>query len=221
MHQHVFPEKPARKPLPTSNALIGRNRNSLLVYTTTPDPLCYPDSTVLINELGLQTQEDLDEYEAAVFQIRFEEDWPEGALDFEHYCALHKHLFQDVYAWAGEIRTIRIHKGDTTFAYPENIVASLIPVFTELADSNYLVGMEASEFAKSAAHIISEINAVHPFREGNGRTQLAFLSMVVDHAGWPFNEDVLEPETVIPAMIESFHRSEEPLVRLIEQLIAK
>ena len=144
-------------------------------------------------------------------------DIPEYA---DHYLSLHHHLFQDVYAWAGEIRDIRIHKDRTTFAYPENILMSLKAVFNDLATNKYLVDMEPREFAENAAHLLAEINAAHPFREGNGRTQLAFLSMVVENAGFPFNEDVIEPQTVVPAMIESFHSSNDALVKLIEKITA-
>lgn len=211
---------PRRTSFRQFNADLRRNSDISLVYAVEEDPLCYPDTNVLINLLDLRDQEELDEYEAAVFQVRFEEEWPSGSLDLDHYLSLHHHLFQDVYAWAGEIRDIRIHKDRTTFAYPENILMSLKAVFNDLATNKYLVDMEPREFAENAAHLLAEINAAHPFREGNGRTQLAFLSMVVENAGFPFNEDVIEPQTVVPAMIESFHSSNDALVKLIEKITA-
>ncbi|MHC1551257.1 hypothetical protein [Phyllobacterium sp. K27] len=82
-----------------------------MVYTAESDPLCYPGTTVLCNKLGLQNQDDLDEAELALFLIRADEDFPYGRLDYPHYMALHHHLFQDVYEWAGQPRTIRIGKG--------------------------------------------------------------------------------------------------------------
>ncbi|WP_315860306.1 hypothetical protein [Rhizobium leguminosarum] len=82
-----------------------------MVYTAESDPLCYPGTTVLRNKLDLTDQSELDEFETTMFVLRSEELWPEGYLDVTHYLALHHHLFQDVYDWAGEICTIRIGKG--------------------------------------------------------------------------------------------------------------
>jgi cell filamentation protein len=77
-------------------------------------------------------------------------------------------------------------------------------------DKNHLTGLSIDEFAKGAAHILAEINAVHPFREGNGRTQLAFLSILAEHAGFPFDDDKLDRDRVIQAMVYSFSKSRYP-----------
>ena len=82
-----------------------------MVYTAEADPLCYPGTTVLRNLLDIENQDELDEAEVALFLIRANEPLPSGNLDVAHYFALHYHLFQDVYAWAGQPRTIRIGKG--------------------------------------------------------------------------------------------------------------
>ncbi|WP_352538171.1 Fic family protein [Mesorhizobium sp. M0029] len=94
---------------------------------------------------------------------------PAGRLDFEHYKAVHHHLFQDVYEWAGEVRAIRIGKGGNWFCYPEYINQEMHRIFGELADGDYLCELDLDAFAVRAAHVLAEINAVHPFREGNGR----------------------------------------------------
>jgi len=92
-----------------------------VTYTAEHDPLCYPGTSVLRNRLDIRNQSDLDEYELAIFLTRADEDWPAGQLDYEHYKALHHHLFQDVYEWAGKQRTIRIGKNGNWFCYPEYI----------------------------------------------------------------------------------------------------
>ncbi|MGO7339283.1 Fic/DOC family protein [Rhizobium johnstonii] len=104
-----------------------------MVYTAESDPLCYPGTTVLRNKLDLTDQSELDEFETTMFVLRSEELWPEGYLDVTHYLALHHHLFQDVYDWAGEICTIRIGKGGNWFYYPEFIAKELNRIFQELA----------------------------------------------------------------------------------------
>lgn len=189
------------------------------MYTSESDPSCYPGTTVLRNKLDLTDQNELDEFETAMFVVRSEEPWPEGELDVAHYLALHHHLFQDVYDWAGEIRTIRIGKGGNWFCYPEHIHTHLHLAFRQLTNANHFAGLAPPDFATQAAHLLAEINAVHPFREGNGRTQLTFLAVLAEHIGLPFNEDVLDRERVIEAMIESFAGSEAPLAALILDII--
>ncbi|HVV71632.1 MAG TPA: Fic family protein [Verrucomicrobiae bacterium] len=190
-----------------------------MIYAAESDPLCYPGTTVLRNLLDLTNQQDLDEAELALTLTRFDEPLPAGNLDVSHYYAVHHHLFQDVYSWAGQPRTIRIGKGGNWFCYPEHIESQLGKAFAELGDPDTLQGAEPAVFAKRVAHFLAELNAVHPFREGNGRTQLAFLSMLAEHAGFPFNADTLERARVLTAMIESFDGTEEPLAALIHDLI--
>ncbi|MCV3765193.1 Fic/DOC family protein [Rhizobium sp. TRM95796] len=190
-----------------------------MVYTAEPDPLCYTGTTVLKNKMGLRRQDDLDEFELAMFLTRADEDWPSGDLDYGHYKALHRHLFQDVYQWAGKPRTIRIGKGGNWFCYPEYIDREMLRIFSALAASDHLVGLAPQEFAEKAPHVLAEINAVHPFREGNGRTQLAFLSLLAENAGMSFDDDVLVQDRVIQAMIDSFSGDEKPLAKLIRAIV--
>lgn len=191
-----------------------------MVYEAEQDPLCYPGSSVLINRAGIEDQHELDEYEFAMFQTRIDEPLPGGDLDFAHYRAIHHHLFQDVYEWAGQPRNIRIAKGRNWFCYPEHINAQAEELFKWLAGHDRLVGLDDRTFAREAAHFLSELNAIHPFREGNGRTQLAFLKLLTLNAGRTFNDDVLEPERTLSAMIESFSDRPGPLAALISDLIA-
>lgn len=191
-----------------------------MTYTAEPDPACYPGSTVLINLLDIRDQALLEEAELAFFMTRAEEPLPAGELDVQHYLRLHHHLFQDVYAWAGRIRSIRIGKGGNWFCYPEYIAAEMRRVFTELGDVDALQHMASVEFARRTGHFLADLNAIHPFREGNGRTQLSFLAMLAEHGGFSFDADVLQKERVIGAMIESFSGNEEPLIGLIEDIIA-
>lgn len=77
-------------------------------------------------------------------------------------------------------------------------------IFDGLAAASYLIGLSPGDFAVQAAHVLAEINAVHPFREGNGRTQLTFLAVLAGHAGFTFDDDVLDRDRVLDAMIASF-----------------
>ncbi|WP_348529080.1 Fic/DOC family protein [Mesorhizobium australicum] len=141
-----------------------------------------------------------------------------GKLDKAHYYALHRHFFQDVYDWAGKPRTIRIGKGGNWFCYPAFIEGELNRLFGDLRKKKHLVGLPLDGFAREAAHFIAEVNAIHPFREGNGRTQLAFLRLLCLNAGWRFDASVLERERVISAMIASFDGMPEALTELVRDI---
>ena len=188
-------------------------------YSAGQDQLCYSGSSVLKNKLGIQIQSRLDEYEHAVYLARFEQAWPSGQLDIAHYLALHHHLFQDVYDWAGTIRSIRIGKGGIWFCFPKHIEGEMEKLFGQLADEGHFRDLAAAEFAVKAARFLSELNAIHPFREGNGRVQMSFLTLLADNAGLPFNAAALEPQRAMQAMIESFKRSLLPLERLILDIV--
>jgi cell filamentation protein len=189
------------------------------MYKAEPDPYCYPGTTVLINKLGTRDQATLDAFEAELTSDRASEPLPAGRLSYTHYRAIHRHLFQDVYSWAGRVRTVRIAKDGSAFCYPEHIDAQLRRLFRGLGRKGHLHGLEAAEFADEAAHFLAELNAIHPFREGNGRTQLSFLTVFAERAGHPLALERLEPEAILKATIISFSGNEKPLAKVIRQLI--
>lgn len=189
------------------------------MYDAVEDPYCYPGTTVLRNKLRLENQTQLDSFEAEITAQRAEEALPAGRLTYSHYRAIHRHLFQDVYDWAGRIRTVRISKGGSTFCFPESIHREMSKLFRMLADKRHFRNTTANEFAEKAAHFLAELNAIHPFREGNGRTQLTFLLLLAETAGHPLAMDRLDPDEIMQAMIESFGGSENLLARVLRSLL--
>jgi cell filamentation protein len=189
------------------------------LYDVGPDPYCYPDTTVLRNNLDLTDQSDLDAFEADAVTQRGAEPLPGGRLTPTHFRAVHRHLFQDVYRWAGRDRTVRVSKGGSMFCFPENIGAQLQALFAWLANRNYLMGLDGDAFAEQGAHFLSELNAIHAFREGNGRAQMAFFAMLADRAGHPIDFSRLEPEPFLAAMIAAFNEDEGDLATQIRSLI--
>ncbi|MGX5800388.1 Fic/DOC family protein [Bradyrhizobium sp. Arg314] len=189
-----------------------------MVYAAKDDPLCYPGTTVLRNKLNIEDQAQLNEFELALFLTRADEEMPAGNLDYEHYKVVHHHLFQDICEWAGEIRAIRIGKGGNWFCYPEYVDQEMRKIFHGMIEADNFRGLAIQDFAVGAAHVLAEINAVHPFREGNGRTQLTFLAMLMDNAGFSFNADVLDRKRVLDAMIQSFAGDETRLAKLIIEI---
>lgn len=180
---------------------------------------CYPGTAVLKNKLDLKDPAELAGFEAEITAQRASEALPAGRLDDRHYQAIHRHLFQDVYDWAGEYRKIRIGKDGNWFCYPENIDKQMSVLFAWLAKEKHLKRLDKATLAKNAAHFLAELNAIHPFREGRGRTQLSFLAILADQAGHPFDMDKLKPDAILKATIASFDSDEGPLVGVISKLI--
>jgi cell filamentation protein len=189
------------------------------MYDAVHDPYTYENSTVLINKLDLRDQAELDDFEAEISGARANEPLPEGNLDFAHYCAVHRHLFQDVYEWAGTPRTVRISKQGNPFCFPEQIHAQATKLFAELKASKHLEDLPANEFAERAAHFLAELNAIHAFREGNGRAQLTFFALLADRAGQTFDLEKLDSEAMLKAMIVSFDGDESGLKAVIKELV--
>lgn len=189
-------------------------------YNAAEDPLCYSGTHILKNKPDIKNQDQLDQFEQLMFQTRSEEELPLGNFDLKHYQLLHHHFFQDVYEWAGKLRVIRTSKGVNSFCYPEYIETEMNRIFAELAAENYLLDIEdKANFAPRAAYYLSEINAVHPFREGNGRIQLTFLTLLAFNAGFELNENKIEETPFLQAMITSFDGDLEPLTNQIEVML--
>jgi cell filamentation protein len=182
-----------------------------VTYTAVADPYCYAGTSILRNIPGLRDQAALDRFEAISFAQRSEEPLPFGPLSVRHFLAVHRHLFRDVYRWAGLPRTIRLHKDGSTFCYPENIGSELSRLFEGLERDNRLRDLDANKFVSKLAHFLAELNAIHAFREGNGRTQLAFAQLIASQAGHPLRLEALDPQALLAAMIDSFRGDEGPL----------
>lgn len=186
-------------------------------YEAIEDPLCYPGTQILKNKADIRGQDDLDQFEQLMFLTRAEEELPAGSLDYEHYKAIHRHFFQDVYSWAGEVRQIRTGKGGNWFCYPEYIDRQMESLFAQLANEDHLTSIDDIDaFADRAAHYIAEINAVHPFREGNGRCQLTLLTKLFELSQLELDEDHIDPDQFMEVMIASFQGENRPLARAIK-----
>jgi cell filamentation protein len=190
------------------------------MYRAAPDSYCYPGSTILRNVPGIRSRRTLARFEAAITVQRAAEPLPGGRLGVRHYRSVHRHIFQDVYAWAGRFRTIRIAKEGSMFCYPEFIEAEMRALFDRLRRDRYLRELSAEEFAEQASVFLSTLNAIHPFRDGNGRTQLIFMALVADRAGHPLAFEKLAPRRFLDAMIASFHGRDDALVRELRSLMA-
>ena len=186
------------------------------------DVYCIPGTAVLQNKAGIKNQDLQDNYEADFAAIRILElsQTPvKGNFNLAHLCKIHEYLFQDVYEWAGEIRSVDIIRGDSRFCNVRQIQSYSNTVFSALAAEKYLNNLESTALARRLAHYLSEINAIHPFREGNGRVQRIFISQLAEQAGYSLDYSALGQEEIYSVMQSSFLGNEKPLADLILKII--
>ena len=173
------------------------------------DPIsanCYPGTTTLINKFDIQDEEKLNEIESVLSSARNAEwlNTPQSAtFDFDHYKAIHRFLFSDLYDWAGEVRTVNISKKGTQFTPAENIEHQAELIFKRLKELNYFKGLSHGEFVEEIVDFYCITNALHPFREGNGRTQRAFLTQLIRNAGYEINFADMDTELLMIATIQA------------------
>jgi cell filamentation protein len=146
----------------------------------------YRDTEVYINKLGIRDQKLLEATERRLTEQRAAEGFPSRAhhRTYAGFRAIHRHLFQDLYRWSGKERNYTTGRGSVPFAVPKHITSWMEDLFKQLARDGYLVGRSKRDFAAEAARYVNEINACHPFIDGNGRTQRFWLRMLADDAGF-------------------------------------
>lgn len=146
----------------------------------------YPGTDVYVNKLGIRDAAELAAVEREFTSERADQGFPRNATfrTYAGFRAIHRHLFRDLYSWAGKERRYTTGRGSIPFAVPEHIGPWMQKQFNQLAQEGYLVGLSRDEFAAAAARYVNEINAAHPFIDGNGRTQRFWLRMLADNAGF-------------------------------------
>ncbi len=171
------------------------------------DPYLYPGTSVLRNRRNLRDHRILDACEADSTQHRLIElafQTGRGSFDAIHIQAIHRYIFQDVYDWAGQFRTVNISKGGNLFGSAKFIEMALAGILEKLPRENFIQHLNRESFATRCGWYFGEINAIHPFREGNGRTQREFLRQLAAQAGYSLDWRRVDRGTMTAASRESF-----------------
>ena len=193
------------------------------------DPYVYPGTTVLRNTLNLRDAEQLslaEDRRAGVRYAALLDELPKPPFTFETLKDIHRALFQDVYRWAGEPRTIALGKPEfddprsrvTWFTQPGRIEAEGTAIFDRLAQANFLTGLERPQFALAAAEFLRDVNGLHAFREGNGRSQRLMLASIGENASNPMAFDVVTRERMVATSIDASHGDASGLARLMDDV---
>lgn len=176
------------------------------LYKNETSKYCYKDSNVLINKLNIKDTKDLLKIEAkisAAKSLGLRQKGITGDFDKSHYISIHKYLFEDVYPFAGNFREENISKGEFRFASYEFIEPELDRILRELKNENYLQGYEKNKLAERLAYYLSELNVLHPFREGNGRTNREFIRQLALKNQYILNLKNATPKEILEASIRS------------------
>ena len=181
---------------------------------------CYPpEYVVLRNRLGIRDTPTLDAAERQFVAQRLLEPVPTGDFDLDHLKAIHRHLFQDIYAWAGDIRTVEIAKGESRFQPMRFIATGMADIHRRLESKGYFRGSGPDEFADGAGPVLGDVNHVHPFREGNGRTQLQYLKQLAERAGHAIDLTHIDRATWLEASRQSNEGDHATIAHCIRQAL--
>ena len=151
-------------------------------------PKTYTNSSVFINKLGIKDSKELTKVEADLTLLRAEQyrsNPPHsGQFDLNHLHKIHLQLFGDLYDWAGELRNYDIRKDICEFTPSEKIKYYADKLYSQLKEESFLAGLNQFNFNRRLAYYYDATNRLHPFPEGNGRTQRLFIEHLAVISGF-------------------------------------
>ena len=186
---------------------------------------CYSDVTgeaVLKNKFGIKNKEELERVEREIVSFNTNmliENEIKGKFDLEHLKKIHYGLFGDLYDWAGEVRTVNIKLKESFFCRFEFIENEANKLFEKLTNDNLLLTCSKNELIEKLAFYLGEINVLHPFREGNGRTQRMFIKYLANYNNYDLNYAKTTKEEMMEASILSYKGNYIKMAKIIKNCI--
>jgi cell filamentation protein len=184
---------------------------------------CYPGTTILINKLKIKNDDDLTAAEREITSLKLLMLYNMPVLkdfDFDGLRKIHEVIFSDIYEWAGQVRRGNFFsKGSSIFCKGQFIAENADKIFKDLLSENNLNGLDKQTFIKRMAYYMGEINALHPFREGNGRTSREFFRQLSLNANYILDFSKTEKEILLQADIEAFNGKYDNLINILDTLI--
>lgn len=180
---------------------------------------CYPESNVLINKLNIQNADALHTAEREITSLRLAVAKAQPIrrqLDLKHLKKIHRYLFGDIYTWAGRLRHVNIAKGNQ-FCLAMNLETYGNSIFKKLEQEDYLINA-GDAVPRRLAYYLSEINVLHPFREGNGRTQRLFIEYLASVAGYRVDFSQVAAEEMLIVSADSFACDYESIYKMFEKI---
>lgn len=187
------------------------------------DIYCYPGTHILINKLGVKDEAELLKAEREITSIRIAELLSKKHLrngySLEYLQELHAYIFQDIYDWAGTIRNVDIQKGKSLFCSAKDIESTAGSIFTRLHDSADLRGLFKTEFIIKLSEYMRDLNNLHPFRDGNGRTLRVFFKELSVTVGHSIDYGLSDKDTHILADVAAMNGNMEVLRSMLHKIV--
>lgn len=183
------------------------------------DKYCYPESNVLKNKLNIKESSELEKAERDISSARnmmLQKNAMKGNFDLKHYQKIHQYIFGDIYEWAGKIREVDIAKGNLFCRVPF-LDGMANDIFGKLQRENFLIGCPKEQYAEKLAYYFGEINALHPFREGNGRSQREFMRTLASVSGYELSYRGINKDKLMEAMIDTFDMKYDKLTKILNE----
>ena len=185
---------------------------------------CYLGTDILVNKLGIKNDNALiiAEREITSLKMLMLYNVPKNEnLNFDALCKIHKHIFEDLYEWAGKIRKGDFFsKGNSIFCRGQYIIENANIIMDNLLKENYLKEYEKPEFIERMAYYMGEINALHPFRDGNGRTSREYFRQLSLNANYMLDFSKIEKDELLNADIEAFNGNYNRLIKVLKKTIS-
>jgi cell filamentation protein len=185
---------------------------------------CYAGTDILKNKLGIKDDNALTIAEREITSLKLLKLYNSPVMEkfnFGTLCKIHKIIFEDIYEWAGEIRRGDfLSKGNSIFCRGSYIVENTKIVFENIQKENNLCGLDKTKFIERMAYYMGEINALHPFREGNGRTAREYFRQLSLNAKYTLDFSKTEKEKLLMADIEAFNGKYAKLINILEKIVA-
>jgi cell filamentation protein len=181
---------------------------------------CYPDSYVLRNKFNIRDEKELTALETEMTSVSMAQaiEFPvKGKFDLKHLCDIHKFIFSEIYDWAGELRTVNIAKGNQ-FCFYQHLEQCADTVFQELKNEKLLSKVAADNVAERLAYYLGEINILHPFREGNGRTQRVFVEYIAQAVGYSVDFGDVSIDEMIEASALAFAKEYDKMTAMFKRI---
>lgn len=191
-------------------------------YGVGEDAYCYPGSPVLRNKLDIRDDPTLSEAEQQLTAIAADNvEFNPPPYNLAYLQSIHRRLFSDLYDWAGELRTVGMAKQDTRFCQPQFMEQEARKIFSHMAAAHWYEGLSRADLIIAVADAYSDLNVVHPFREGNGRAQRILFEHLIMNAGFEISWWGIEKDEWIAANIAAYHCIPGPMQRVFEKCIGQ
>ena len=193
------------------------------IYEERDSKYCYENTKTLINKLNIRDSKVLQKYEAKITAAKLLALMQKGIIgnfDVNHINSIHKYLFEDIYPFAGKYRTENIAKGVFRFAEWEYIEPELERLLDELKKENYLENLSKEKLAERLAYYLSELNVLHPYREGNGRTTREFIRELALKNEYVLDLRKVSPKEFLDACLKSIVDTED-LTKILYECLTK